>query len=364
MKSILPPEMRGVMFISGYRGVGKSYLAAQADIPDNVLYVDLEEKGSGIHEQLHFGSYRPLTREVAESLGADAGPGHLYPALVTAFSEVERDRYTVAVIDNIKPMEDAAVWAVTQDPRRYGVSLANARSGRFGGAWPGVHYIVSNFMDILQSRGVRLIIATSHIRPRWGGAGPIPGKYNVKGVDRWQELSVLTLILIHGEHTPIPAALVQKEQLGLIQYDADAEDFIVQRRLPLRISSCTFSEIRRYLREPANLRDPQPGEVPTAEETSPFDAKLSKEQMAYIMAGVSVEKEMDEIEKRMKEAEKAGRAPRGGTSTKQPTVQETVPTTWQELLQRGGKGIVDLGGVVVARSMTAEEIKEKWEEWK
>jgi len=367
-KSILPPEMRGVMFISGYRGVGKSFLASQADIPANVIYVDLEEKGSGIHEQLHFGSYRPLTREVAQEKGEDAGPGDLYPALTDTFSSIEQDRFTVAVIDNIKPLEDAARHAVEADPKKFGVSLSNVRSGRFGGAWPGVHYIVSNLMDILQSRGIRLIIVTAHIRPRWGGAGPIPGKYNLRGVDRWQELSILTLILIHGEFAPIPAALVQKEQLGLIQYDSEAEDFIVKRRLPLRIPSCTFSEIRRYLREPADIRDPQPGEIPTADETSPFDAKLSTEQMAYIMAGVSVEKEMDEIEKRMKEAEKAGRAPRKTVSRqevgKQQVIEEAAPTTWQELLERTELTLADLGGIVVARSMTGEEIRERWEEEK
>lgn len=335
------------MFISGYRGIGKSFLAAQADVPSNLAWFDMEEKGSGIHAQLNFGLYRPLTREVAQFLGADAGPGQLFPAITQAFTSLEQDRFTVAVIDNIKPLEDAALWAVKENPQRYGVDPRNARSGRFGGAWPGVHYIVSNLCDILQSRGVRLVVVTSHIKRRWGGAGPIPGKFSVKGVDRWQELSILTLILIRGEHMPIPAALVQKEQLGLIQYNEEKRDFIVQRRLPFRVPKCTFSEIRRYLREPADLRSPEEGEVPTEAETAPFDEKLSREQLALLMAGMREESEMEEA-----------------VTKGEPSMPASAPTTWQELLEVTGKSMEDLGGIVKARGMGEEEIRRRWEEWK
>lgn len=356
--SILPPEMRGVMFISGYRGVGKTFLAAQADIPSNVAFFDFEEKGSSLNAQLHFGLYRPLTQEVAELMGSDAGPGSLFPAITSAFSGLEKDRYTVAVLDNIKPLEDAARWAVEQNPQRYGLNVGNVRSGRFGGAWPGVHYIVSNLCDVLQSRGVQLIIATSHVRSRWGGGGPIPGKYNIRGVDRWQELSILTLILFQAEHSPIPSALVQKEQLGSIQYDESLQEFVIKRRLPLRLPQATFAQIKHYLRTPADLRNPSEGEVPSKEEIDPFDEKLSREQLAYIMAGMTADEQLEEVERQYRERV----SEQEETSLKGALLRH--PTTWQELLEMTGKNLGDLGGLGEARGMSEEEIGEKWEEWR
>jgi hypothetical protein len=280
--SILPVEMQGVMKTTGYRGIGKSFLAAQADAPENIAYFDCEAKAEGIHRQLNFGLYRSLTSEAKTG-----DPIDLYNIAMDAFATLEQDRFTVAVIDNVSPLELAMNAEGRRGAKEYvqefGLNLKNVMAGRFGGTKPIVNYMISSrISNVLHSRGVRLIIAISHVSGRWGAGGPIPGKYREKGADRWQELSILSLVLIPGEHAPIPAALVQKEQLGLLTWDSDKQEHIIRRRLPFRIPKCTFAEIRRYLREPADLAHPAPGEMPTVEESDPFSEKLSKEQIALM----------------------------------------------------------------------------------
>jgi len=279
VNSILPPEMRGVMKITGYRGIGKSFLAAQADVPQNIAYFDFEQKGEGIHRQMNFGLYRALTREAKRG-----DPVDLYNVTMDAFANLEQDRYTVAVLDNISPLELAMNAEGRRGAREYaqefGLNLKNILANRFGGTKSIVNFMISTrISNVLHARGVRLIIAVSHIGSRWGVGGPIPNKYREKGADRWQELSILSLVLIPGEFAPVPAALVQKEQLGLIAWDEMKQEHVIRRRLPWRIPKCTFAEIRRYLREPADLENPAPGEIPLDDETNPFSEKLSREQI-------------------------------------------------------------------------------------
>lgn len=187
----LPPEMRGVVYVTGRRGIGKTFLAAQADVPDNIAFFDFEEKGSGLDAMLHFGLYRSLTSVAAAKYGPTYKPSHLFEVIKDAFNELETGRYTVAVLDNIQPFEEALLAEVKRDPRAYGIDQANANSGAFGGAWPGVNNLVSGFVDLLHSKGVQLVIAIAHVKAVWAVGGQVPNKFKPKGVERWQELSIL-----------------------------------------------------------------------------------------------------------------------------------------------------------------------------
>jgi hypothetical protein len=288
--SVLPPEMAGVMHITGYRGIGKSYLAAQADAPQNIAFFDFESKGKSIDSQLEFGLYRALTQESKE-------PSGLFDVATLAFNGLKQDRYTVAVLDNTYWLELALQAGARRDVRHYceeyGLNYKNVVANRFGGLRSVVNMMISdNVCGVLHNKGVRLIINTSHIKQRWGSGGPIPGKYRIKGADRWQELSILSLILFGAEHAPIPSALVQKEQLGLLEWSAEKGEHVIKRRLPFRIPRCTFAEIRRYLKEPADLKHPASGEMPAEEESAPFEERLSREQIALMK--LMLEKEQRE----------------------------------------------------------------------
>ncbi len=321
-QSILPPEMNGVMSITGFRGIGKSFLAAQADLPENILFLDFESKGAGIDAQLKFGSYRALTQEAGED------PQELYRATMEAIDSIPdigtdiptRGKFTVAILDNVSPFELAlnaeAANNAEMYSKRYGLNLKNVKAGRFGGTKAIVNFMISDICAKLHSKGVRLIITTAHISARWSTGGPIPNKYNVKGADRWQELSILSLILIPGDKPPVPSALVQKEQLGTIsidrEYDVDAimrgeKGHIIARRLPPKMSECTFQKLRWYLYNPADFDNLKDEEIPSLEERDPFDKGLNKEQLGYVTAMLDAKereaKEEDALAKALGELE-------------------------------------------------------------
>lgn len=283
--SILPREMKGVMFVSGYRGIGKSYLAATADAPSKVVFLDFESKGEGLHEQLGFAAYHSLTSE-----SAGKGAAGLWDATYAAINSIPAG-CTVCVLDNIAPLELALRAEAGRDLNRYvkefGLNLANVQAGRYGGLSSVVNFLITEKLTApIHARGVRLIIATTHIKSRWENGVPILNKYSIKGADRWQELSILSLVLHPGEFAPVPAALIQKEQLGTLTWDARTGTHTIGRRLPLRMPQCTFAEIRRYLCEPANLREPAAGEVPTDAQSDPFRSELSREQIAMMTAAM------------------------------------------------------------------------------
>jgi len=292
MSSILPPELHGVCFITGYRGIGKSFLASQADLPSRIAFFDFESKGQGIDSQLHFGMYRALNQETTNALA-------MYDTMFEAFSTLEQDRYTVAILDNIAHMELALQAEVQRNAKKYaseyGLDAGKIKRNAWGQMHAAVNALLGETCPLLHSRGVRLIVATSHIKSAWAGGQQVPNKFRIKGHDRWQELSILTLILIPGDSPPVPAALVQKEQLGTIMLDeqdlseAQIEAMLrgesghtVARRLPRRIPDCTFQKIRWYLSNPADMDNPADGEEPTTEESDPFRDKLTREQLAFV----------------------------------------------------------------------------------
>lgn len=295
--SILPDAFRGVMHVTGYRGIGKSMLAAQADFPANVAFLDYESKGEGIHTQLHFGLYRAVTQEVRDGAGVWRLTGEVV-------EQMPPDCFTVLVLDNVQVLEAGAVAVVQAKPQeyaaRYGLNVKNLLTGAYGGARGAVNFMISDLAARVHEKGIHLIIAVSHIRPRFN----LPNKFDIKGADRWQELSVLSLVLVPGQFAPVPAALVRKEQLGTVEaveaetlsaehveamLRGDEDAFNVQRRLPRRLPSATFAAIRRYLTNPADLSNPADGEMPTDEEMDPFIEKLNSDQLRFVTAAMEAE---------------------------------------------------------------------------
>jgi hypothetical protein len=293
------------MFVTGYRGVGKSFLASQADLPSRIAFFDFESKGQGINSQLHFGTYRAFNQESKSAL-------QMWDLMHDTFGKLEMGKYTVAILDNIAHMELALAAEVVRNANKYadeyGLDAQKIKRNAWGQQHAAVNALLGATCSLLHSRGVQLIVATSHIKAAWAGGQQVPNKWRIKGHDRWQELSILTLILIPGDHPPVPAAIVQKEQLGVIELDENnlTEDQIqamlngddghwMARRLPVRIPKCTFQQIRHYLSHPANLDDPAEGEELRMGEAEPFSSTLSKEQLALVTLALQHQEREEEL---------------------------------------------------------------------
>lgn len=290
--SILSPEMCGLMYITGLRGVGKSYFAAQADRPSNICFLDFEEKGRAIHNQLGFGSYTCITTTAAEKFGASFKPVQLFEVVQHTLSRLEKDRFTVAILDNIEPLESSFLAHAQQNAAAFGLDPKNALTGAKGGAWPAVNNLVSGHLDLLHSKGIKLVIAIAHVKPDWGQVSingnltfaPLEGKYKPKGVDRWQERSILSLVLIPGTSPPTPSAIVLKEQLGKIEFNEETGEFSASRRLPMRLPKATLRAVQNYLNNPADLENPAEGEKPTEEEMEPYIGRKFKDSQIMLLA--------------------------------------------------------------------------------
>lgn len=286
--SILSQDMKGVMCISGYRGMGKTFLAAHADFPANIVFFDFDEgKAEGLHNQLDFGYYQPVEENE---------PLKRADMFQTEINSLEQNKYTVAIIDNISHLEKALQAMVYRDAKKYaeiyGYTVPDIMTDHFGKARGIANDLIGDAIaKPLHSKGIKLIIATSHVTEKYKS----PGKMIMRGRDRWQELSILTLILVRGDNFPIPSAIVQKENLGDIlientklldsEHDAimrgEQPSHIISRRLPARLPDADWQSIRRYLFSPANLENPPDNEKLNLEESEPFSERMSKEQIAY-----------------------------------------------------------------------------------
>ena len=306
-RTILSPDLQGVITVSGYRGLGKSTFASQADLPENIIFFDFENKGQMFHEQLNFGRYVSVSSIAHSALEA-------YAVIRSEIDGIKPDQYTVAVIDNVSLLEAALQAEVMENAVKYSKEYGVAASNIIKNAYGAMSGIVNNLIgdaicSRLHEKGVKLIIVTSHVKPVF----QVDNKFNIKGASRWQDLSILSLVLIDGDFPPIPSALVMKEQLASNSVQDDLTDEQVaqmmrgeipshttKRRLPYRLPKCDWQSIRHYLYHPADINNPAEGETPTLEETDPFSSKLSKEQIKVKLLQLE---NMKEIEAQQAEAE-------------------------------------------------------------
>lgn len=278
----IPPELQHVVQVYAFRGMGKTTFALGVDHPDNVLMLDYESKGEGLAVQLGLKNYFSVQDECTAMSGINYSPHDIFDRTKQIINAVPKDRFTAVIIDNIALLQEGCVEEVKRFPTRYGILPMNAQKGSFGGAYPGVKYLLKSMFSELRAKGVQVIVITSHVKTAWAGDKPLLGKFKAVGLDIIAELSVLSLALVPGaaENLGCPAAVVAKEQLAKIEWKDGKLDVV--RRLPLRLPKATFSEVKDYLANPANLTNPRPGEVPTREEIDPFLPTFSKEQIQFV----------------------------------------------------------------------------------
>lgn len=289
MTSILLPEFKGVMFFSGYRGSGKTFLAAHAELPENIAFFDFDEgKGEGLHNQLDFGYYKPVEENE---------PLKRADMFFWEVANLEQGRYTTAIIDNVLPIEKAIQLSVFRDAKKwasiYGYKETDILADHYGKARGITNDLIGDAITKpLHSKGIKLIIITSHVKDKYN----VPGKMVIDGRDRWQVLSILTLILVDGDTPPIPSAIVQKEQLGKISVNTEDDLEAIMRgevpshqiikRLPPRLPKADWQSIRWYMFNPVDLVNLAEGEKIKIDEAEPFSERLSKEQIAYQLEAI------------------------------------------------------------------------------
>lgn len=287
--TIIPSDFAGVNLITGFRGHGKTSYGLKTDNPANILMLDYEDKGSLLAEPLGVGGYFQVMTEVVSHLGDKFDVQAVYDRTLQIVNAVPEGRFTCLFIDNAQDLQDGSAQLIRNNPamaRRYGVKPENAESGGYGGAWPGVKYLIKNLFHLANARGIRVIVVSFQLKGAWKEGRPLFNKFKTTDVSIWHERSILTLAMVEPmpQFFPVPRALVMKEQLSKMQWLSDGNGGGVTRqirRLPLALPRAEPHEVYRYMTEGhyADFKNPKPGEMATIEELGPFTPSFSKEQL-------------------------------------------------------------------------------------
>lgn len=290
--SIIHPEFSGVNLITGFRGHGKTSYGLKTDNPANILMLDYEDKGSLLAKPLGVGGYFQVMTEVVGQMGEKFDLQAVYDRTLQILNAVPEGRFTTLFVDNAQDLQDSSAQLIRNNPavaRRYGVKPENAESGGYGGAWPGVKYLVKNMFHLANSKGIKVIVVSFQLKGAWRDGKPLFNKFKTTDVSIWHERSILTLVMVEpmAEHFPIPRALVMKEQLSKMQWLSDGNGGGVTRqirRLPMALPKAEPQYVYEYLTEGhyADFKNPKKGEVATAMELAPYTPTFSNEQLVMM----------------------------------------------------------------------------------
>ncbi len=280
--SLIHPHFRGVHLTAGFFGSGKTTIHLGTDVPDNVLFIDMEVKGRNLTEQVGLANYFAPVDDAATVYGMDYKPRHLFQRVTQILKAIPQGRFTTVIIDGLTILQEGLLEEVKANAVSYGVRPDYALSGKMGGAWPGVSMIFQKYFNMLKSKGVQVIGITTELKSKWSDQGPILNKFEVKGVGIINKYSILTGITLPGDAQNLgaPAGLISKEQLGQVGF-ANGQLQVV-KRLPPKMPLYAMREVYRYLDKPANWMNLDKREIPSEDETSPYSAFVGKDQMGLL----------------------------------------------------------------------------------
>jgi len=289
-----------IVVVTGPFGVGKStFTLGTGAAPERTLVIDFEKSQRSFAQQL------PITYLDMQSLMANKFPNgykpiHIYEETVKILDSVEPGRFDVIVLDNASMLEDGILAYVESNPQEFGHSLGQYTM-MSGLKWGDVKNKYAQLLTRWASK-THMVFVVVHLRDKWAGSSVIKDAFGKpvqepKGKDTLDMLSSLFVWLELGPGG-VPAARVLKCRIDRKVYVADpanpppevpkrylkelnGEPGVVSIPvLPLRLPKCTWSQIREYMRKPADLTNPKPGEMPT-------DAQLSEDDRLRLRAIIS-----------------------------------------------------------------------------
>lgn len=296
--SIIPGGFSHLVFATGFRGTGKTHFIVGIDRPENVLMLDYESKGESVAASLGLKNYFSVMGDCAETLGFNFRPISIYERTKQIIEAIPVGRFTTLLLDNASLLQEGTLAEVQRAPQVYGIDPQKAANGSYGGAWPGVKYILRSLFSLARIRGIKVIGVTFQLSGAWRDGKPLFNKFKTTDVSIWHEMSILTVVMVIGlpRNIPKPSALVMKEQLASAIWSEEKQVVEVQRRVPFKLPIGEMGEVYRYLKEPVDFKNLKEGEMPELGELDPFTPTFSKEQLAALEKIARVAEILDRAE--------------------------------------------------------------------
>lgn len=303
--------------ITGARGTGKTTLAATYCPPSKlskVAYFDAEKSANNFRSQLrenklgdfgyyvdlqetHFGKGIPSDDDLLDRLNRGDVPwvtkkqrsaliGY-YQNLLGAFVGLPKNTYTTLVLDTAEKFEAGMAAYVEVNKEKFGITFT-----AYGKLWTeGVFPLYEALLQALWGRGIETVILTFHLKNVWEGSRPVPGKVAMSGKKVLYRLSSLMLWLVNDSRNTngAPAGLVLKERQGHV--GATNDEWEIRRMLPPRIPTCTWKEMRWYLKEGYNNSNPKLLELRSPAEEEMISPLLTDAQAALMMSDARLQEQ-------------------------------------------------------------------------
>lgn len=279
-ESRIHPDFRGMCLSAGFFGTGKTLFHLAGEVPENICFIDLEMKGRNHAEAYGIENYFSPPEEAAEVVGDAYKPIHLFQRVTQILSSLPNGRFSWVLLDGVKILQEGLAAEVERSPQSYGVKPQNAEKGRYGGVYPGVGVIFTKYYAMCRAKGVQVLGLTSELKAKWGAEGPILNKFEIAGVSALSKYSILSILTVPGypQYLGAPSGLVLKESLAKIDRGK------IIRRLPVKLPRATMQDVYGYLDHPCDWANPDPMEVPSADEMEPYSSFVGKEQMGLLKA--------------------------------------------------------------------------------
>jgi hypothetical protein len=215
----------------------------------------------------------------------------LYDETLEVLDAGEPGRFDVIVLDNASMLEDGLLAYVETHPQDFGHSAGQYNS-MSALKWGDVKSKYSQLLTRWASKA-KMVFVVVHLRDKWAGNSVVKDPYGkpVQEPKGKETLDMLSSLFVWLETGPggIPAARVLKCRTDRKIYVTDPKNppegiparYLKELNgepgvvsipvLPLRLPKCTWAAIREYMRGPADLTHPKPGEMPTEQQLTEDD---------------------------------------------------------------------------------------------
>lgn len=374
-----------LIVITGAKGSGKTSLALSYLPPSKIgrlAVIDNENSANNFRQNLmdmgkDFGLYintmerfknlpgdDDLMSRIAKGTAPWAGANEqsafvdYFKYIIAQINQIPLNKYDALVIDTGEKLESGMAAYVEANKKVFGIT-----DTAYGKIWSnGVFPLYANLIQGIYDRGISTVILNFHLKNVWENKRPVPGKVSHSGKKILYQLSSLMIWLVNDGRNPNgePAGLVLKERLGKVGITED-DEWAIKTMLPPRLPVATWKEIRRYMQEGYDIRNPKSTEIRNDQENDMISELLNDKQMSLMLEDARAEREQNAIA-----MADAGLLPTQSQETMTIGGESEAPMTKTKLIEtwvKSGKGTVPaLLKVLREKGIGDENLAERWNE--